>query len=102
MTNTVCPLCPLASGVLFSWAQPLAGCAACRLRDPWEKGEDPRAYKPDGTKVSEVRKNREIEGKEELAFQIRLFSLMQSPCLKVYNKHFQLSEKNRVLGFREL
>lgn len=57
---------------------PLAGCAAGRLRDPWEKGEDPRAYKPDGTKVSEVRKNRGIEGREELVFQISLFSLMQS------------------------
>lgn len=56
---------------------PLAGCAASRLRDPWEKEEDPRAYKPNGTKVSEVKKNREIEGREELAFQISLFSLSE-------------------------
>lgn len=80
---------------------PLVGCAVGRLRDPWDKGEDPRAYKPDGTKVSEVRKNRKRE-KGRASFPDQSLLPNADPCLKVYNKHFQLSEKNRVLGFRVL
>lgn len=69
------PFCPNGAFLSTGWV-----CCGQAEGPMGEKGEDPRACKPDGTKVSEVRKNKGIEGKKELAFQISLFSLMQSPA----------------------
>lgn len=51
-----------------------------------EKGEDPRACKPDGTKVSEVRKNKGIEGKKNsnIFLNLNAMSLWQQ---KNFQKH---------------
>lgn len=91
------PFCPNGAFLSTGWV-----CCGQAEGPMGEKGEDPRAYKPDGTKVSEVRKNKGIEGKKELAFQISLFSLMQSPAWRSIINTFSFLKKNRVLGFRVL
>lgn len=89
------PFCPNGAFLSTGWV-----CCGQAEGPMGEKGEDPRACKPDGTKVSEVRKNKGIEGKKELAFQISLFSLMQSPAWRSIINTFSFLKKKQSAGFQ--